>query len=126
MIASGTAILIIDLIGGTVTASISLSWPSPNVVFNATETHCTPAGDVRLINLSSGMIVSGHSALELTAIVISGAAGLRLGLAVIAPGKRTRFSKNFMAGAASIADAVQAYSDAVKSGRFPGPEHAFE
>jgi uncharacterized membrane protein SpoIIM required for sporulation len=34
--------------------------------------------------------VSGHSALELTAIVISGAAGLRLGLAVIAPGNRTR------------------------------------
>jgi uncharacterized membrane protein SpoIIM required for sporulation len=34
--------------------------------------------------------VSGHAALELTAIVISGAAGLRLGLAVIAPGKRSR------------------------------------
>ncbi|MDH3319209.1 MAG: stage II sporulation protein M [Betaproteobacteria bacterium] len=34
--------------------------------------------------------VSGHSALELTAIVISGAAGLRLGLAVIAPGNRSR------------------------------------
>jgi len=34
--------------------------------------------------------VSGHSALELTAIVISGAAGLRLGLAVIAPGRLSR------------------------------------
>lgn len=34
--------------------------------------------------------VSGHAALELTAIVISGAAGLRLGLAVIAPGNRSR------------------------------------
>lgn len=34
--------------------------------------------------------VSGHSSLELTAIVISGAAGLRLGLAVIAPGNLTR------------------------------------
>jgi len=34
--------------------------------------------------------VSGHAALELTAIVISGAAGLRLGLAVIAPGHRSR------------------------------------
>ena len=34
--------------------------------------------------------VSGHSALELLAIVLSGAAGLRLGLAVIAPGNRSR------------------------------------
>lgn len=34
--------------------------------------------------------VAGHSALELTAIVISGAAGLRLGLDLIAPGQRTR------------------------------------
>lgn len=34
--------------------------------------------------------VSGHSALELTAIVLSGAAGLRLGLAILAPGRHTR------------------------------------
>lgn len=34
--------------------------------------------------------VSGHSALELTAIVISGTAGLRLGAAVIAPGGLSR------------------------------------
>jgi uncharacterized membrane protein SpoIIM required for sporulation len=34
--------------------------------------------------------VSGHSAFELTAIVISGAAGLRLGLALIAPGLQSR------------------------------------
>jgi uncharacterized membrane protein SpoIIM required for sporulation len=34
--------------------------------------------------------VAGHSALELVAIVFSGAAGFRLGLAVIAPGNRTR------------------------------------
>jgi uncharacterized membrane protein SpoIIM required for sporulation len=34
--------------------------------------------------------VCGHSALELSAIVVSGAAGLRLGLAVIAPGQRSR------------------------------------
>jgi uncharacterized membrane protein SpoIIM required for sporulation len=36
--------------------------------------------------------VAGHSSLELLAIVLSGAAGLRLGLAVIAPGKRSRKS----------------------------------
>ncbi len=34
--------------------------------------------------------VSGHSAMELTAIVISGVAGLRLGAAVIAPGRSSR------------------------------------
>ncbi|MEW8317229.1 MAG: stage II sporulation protein M [Candidatus Thiodiazotropha sp.] len=34
--------------------------------------------------------VSGHGSFELTAIVICGAAGLRLGRAVIAPGQRTR------------------------------------
>lgn len=34
--------------------------------------------------------VAGHSSLELVAIVISGAAGLRLGMAVIAPGNMSR------------------------------------
>ncbi len=34
--------------------------------------------------------VSGHSAMELTAIAVSGAAGLRLGAAVVAPGLRSR------------------------------------
>jgi uncharacterized membrane protein SpoIIM required for sporulation len=34
--------------------------------------------------------VAGHSAPELTAIVISGAAGLRIGMAILAPGRRTR------------------------------------
>ncbi len=34
--------------------------------------------------------VIGHGAFELTAIVISGAAGLRLGLALLSPGPRTR------------------------------------
>lgn len=34
--------------------------------------------------------VSGHSALELTAITISGAAGMKIGLALLAPGRRKR------------------------------------
>ena len=34
--------------------------------------------------------VSGHSAMELTAIVVSGVAGLKLGVALIAPGGRSR------------------------------------
>jgi uncharacterized membrane protein SpoIIM required for sporulation len=36
--------------------------------------------------------VAGHSSLELIAIVLAGAAGLRLGLAIIAPGNATRRS----------------------------------
>jgi len=34
--------------------------------------------------------VSGHSAMELTAIMLSGAAGLKMGASLIAPGQRTR------------------------------------
>ena len=40
-------------------------------------------------------------------------------------GKSPRFSKNFMAGAASIEDAVKAYVAAVKDGSFPAPEHSY-
>jgi uncharacterized membrane protein SpoIIM required for sporulation len=36
--------------------------------------------------------VAGHSAFELTGIVLSGAAGLMLGMALIAPGRQTRFA----------------------------------
>jgi 3-methyl-2-oxobutanoate hydroxymethyltransferase len=43
----------------------------------------------------------------------------------IFPGKKARFVKNFMQGADSIADAIQRYVAAVKSGEFPSPEHCF-
>ncbi|MFN2309432.1 MAG: 3-methyl-2-oxobutanoate hydroxymethyltransferase [Gammaproteobacteria bacterium] len=43
----------------------------------------------------------------------------------ITPGKRPKFSKDFMAGADSIQSAVQGYVRAVKDGGFPGPEHSF-
>jgi 3-methyl-2-oxobutanoate hydroxymethyltransferase len=39
--------------------------------------------------------------------------------------KPPRFSKNFMAGADSLAGAVRAYAEAVRGGAFPGPEHSF-
>lgn len=41
------------------------------------------------------------------------------------PGKKARFVKNFMEGAASIDGAVRAYVEAVKNGSFPGPEHCY-
>ncbi len=41
------------------------------------------------------------------------------------PGKKARFVKNFMDGAASIDDAVKAYVAAVKDGSFPAPEHCY-
>ncbi|MCQ4348156.1 3-methyl-2-oxobutanoate hydroxymethyltransferase [Pseudomonas stutzeri] len=36
-----------------------------------------------------------------------------------------KFVRNFMAGQASIQDALAAYTQAVKSGQFPAPEHGF-
>lgn len=44
----------------------------------------------------------------------------------IAPGKRSRFTHNFIAEAGSIKAAVKAFHDAVKTGQFPKLEHAFQ
>ncbi len=41
------------------------------------------------------------------------------------PGRKARFVRNFMEGAASIDDAVSAYVRAVKEGSFPAMEHCF-
>ncbi|MDP2136195.1 MAG: 3-methyl-2-oxobutanoate hydroxymethyltransferase, partial [Sulfuritalea sp.] len=41
------------------------------------------------------------------------------------PGKKGRFVRNFMEGAASIDDAVIAYVKAVKEGTFPAAEHTY-
>ena len=43
----------------------------------------------------------------------------------IYPGKTARFVKNFMAGAASIDDAIARYAAAVKDGSFPAAEHTY-
>ena len=44
----------------------------------------------------------------------------------IAPGKRTRFSKNYMQGQESIEGAVRKYVEEVESGTFPTAEYSFE
>jgi len=41
------------------------------------------------------------------------------------PGKKARFVRNFMKGAASIADAAERYVRAVRDGSFPADEHSF-
>ena len=43
----------------------------------------------------------------------------------IYPGKKARFVKNYMQGAASIAEAVSLYVAEVKNGSFPAVEHSF-
>jgi len=43
----------------------------------------------------------------------------------ITPGKRPKFSKDFLAGTSSVIRALEAYRDAVIAGQFPGPEHSF-
>lgn len=43
----------------------------------------------------------------------------------ITPGKRPKFSKDFLAGRGSVAAAIAAYAEDVRSGAFPAPEHCF-
>ncbi|MDR0577422.1 MAG: 3-methyl-2-oxobutanoate hydroxymethyltransferase [Candidatus Accumulibacter sp.] len=43
----------------------------------------------------------------------------------IAPGRKPRFVRNFMAGRDSVTAAIAAYVAAVKDGSFPGPEHCY-
>ncbi len=43
----------------------------------------------------------------------------------VTPGKRPKFSKDFLAGHDSVAAAIAAYAEAVRSGVFPAPEHCF-
>jgi 3-methyl-2-oxobutanoate hydroxymethyltransferase len=43
----------------------------------------------------------------------------------ITPGKRPRFSKDFLVGRGSVGEAIRAYAQAVRGGSFPAAEHAF-
>ncbi|HEX7342274.1 MAG TPA: 3-methyl-2-oxobutanoate hydroxymethyltransferase [Rhodanobacteraceae bacterium] len=44
----------------------------------------------------------------------------------VTPGKRPRFSKDFLAGRGSVAEAIAAYAHDVRAGLFPDADHAFE
>jgi 3-methyl-2-oxobutanoate hydroxymethyltransferase len=43
----------------------------------------------------------------------------------ITPGKRPKFSKDFLAGRNSVQDAIAAYVADVRSGAFPAAEHGY-
>ncbi|MBP1148431.1 MULTISPECIES: 3-methyl-2-oxobutanoate hydroxymethyltransferase [Methylocaldum] len=43
----------------------------------------------------------------------------------ITPGKRPKFSRNFLQGAEDIPSAIRNYADDVRSGRFPALDHSF-
>jgi len=43
----------------------------------------------------------------------------------IAPGRKARFVRNFMAGQPSVVAAITAYVNAVKDGTFPAAEHCY-
>jgi 3-methyl-2-oxobutanoate hydroxymethyltransferase len=44
----------------------------------------------------------------------------------LTPGRKPKFSRNFVDGQGGIADAVRAYVAAVRDGSFPAAEHSFE
>jgi 3-methyl-2-oxobutanoate hydroxymethyltransferase len=72
----------------------------------------TAAAGVPVIGIGAGPQCSGQ------VLVIYDALG-------ITPGRKARFVRDFMAGAASVEAALAAYVTAVKDGSFPGPEHCF-
>jgi uncharacterized membrane protein SpoIIM required for sporulation len=73
---------------GGMLAGVGSAWflGANGVIIGAVAGYLTQAG----FGETFWSFVAGHSALELTAIVLSGAAGFKLGLAVIAPGNLTR------------------------------------
>ncbi|MEL7184816.1 MAG: stage II sporulation protein M [Pseudomonadota bacterium] len=74
--------------GGLVFGIGSMFFLSFNgLYFGAVATHLTMAG----FSSTFWPFVSGHSAFELTAIVIFGGAGLMLGMAAVAPGRKSRW-----------------------------------
>jgi uncharacterized membrane protein SpoIIM required for sporulation len=73
---------------GGMLAGVGSAWflGANGVIIGAVAGYLTQAG----FGETFWSFVAGHSALELSAIVLSGAAGFKLGLAVIAPGNLTR------------------------------------
>ena len=73
----------------------------------------TASLDIPVIGIGAGADVDGQ------VLVLYDVIGLTVG-------KPPSFSKNFLTAGRDIQQALQAYTDAVHSGEFPGPEHAFK
>ncbi len=80
---------------------------------------CVPAALAKQISESLGVPVIGIGA----GIDCDGQVLVLYDLLGITPGKRPRFSHNFLESGRDIPAALRAYVEAVRTGRFPGPEH---
>jgi len=82
---------------------------------------CVPAALAKRISTEIGIPTIGIGA----GVDCDGQVLVLYDMLGITPGKRPRFSKDFLAGRGSIAEAIRAYAVAVRSGEFPGAEHSF-
>ena len=82
---------------------------------------CVPAQLAKQITDSVGVPVIGIGA----GADVDGQILVLYDILGIAPGKRTRFSRNYMDGSESIQQAISQYVDDVTQLRFPTSEHAF-
>ncbi len=80
---------------------------------------CVPTALAKQISESLGVPVIGIGA----GIDCDGQVLVLYDLLGITPGKRPRFSHNFLESGRGIPAALRAYVEAVRTGRFPGPEH---
>lgn len=92
---AGAALLVLELMPATVATQVTLA-------LTRTATIGIGAG-----NQTHGQVLVLHDMLD------------------VFPGKKPRFVRNFMAGSASIGDAIRRYVAAVKDRSFPAAEHAY-
>lgn len=83
---------------------------------------CVPMGLAAEITRNAGVPVIGIGA----GPDVDGQILVLYDILDIWPGKRTRFSKNYMVNAGSIQNAVESYVSDVKESRFPTAEYSFE
>lgn len=92
---AGAALLVLECVPSPLAARITASIPIPTIGIGA-----GPGCDGQVLVLHDFLgLDSGH--------------------------RRPKFVKDFLAGGGSVAGAVRAYADAVRSGEFPGAEHAY-